>query len=368
MTAEAVASLASLTAQAAVCSPDLRTACRMASLAATDTAGSSPEKEAATATDVADADAGADADADAVAVAAAAAVDAVGVNDTGALSEEALGAVARRCALVLRLRASATLAIRDGARLRPCGPSPDCGPALTRTQAHSRSLTLTHSPSDLHSPPTSRPHRTPSPHAFTPRHRPTPSPHAFSPRLHLKPSAHAFIPRPQPTPWPLSMAGARGSLLLCDGKLTRMPAVAVAVADPTGAGNAYTRARSQEPAGRRTAAAVHGGAQPEHPPLGRACRVDGPMGASSSRLRGREECLGRNEPKEHHIGTGQFSASRYAGALGALLASGRLPGEAAAVASAVGAAFCRADGWPGAAEAVWVAARAAEMPAGSGGR
>ena len=43
-------------------------------------------------------------------------------DDTGALSRDALGLVARRCALVLRLRASATLAIRDGARLRPLIP------------------------------------------------------------------------------------------------------------------------------------------------------------------------------------------------------------------------------------------------------
>jgi len=54
--------------------------------------------------------------------------------------------------------------------------------------------------------------------------------------------------------------------------------------------------------------------------------------------------------------------ARYAGALCALLAGDRSPREAAAVASAVGAAFCRSEGWPSAAEAVWVAARAAEMP------
>ena len=80
-----------------------------------------------------------------------------------------------------------------------------------------------------------------------------------------------------------------------------------------------------------------------------------------------------------------LSLARYAGALGALVAGGRPPDKAAAIASAVGAAFnpnpypnpnsnpnanpnpnqvgaafCRAEGWPRAAEAAWVAARAAE--------
>ena len=62
------------------------------------------------------------------------------------------------------------------------------------------------------------------------------------------------------------------------------------------------------------------------------------------------------------------AGNAYAGALGALVAGGRPPGEAAAIASAVGAAFCRAEGWPSAAETVWVAARAAEIvPAKSAG-
>ena len=65
---------------------------------------------------------------------------------------------------------------------------------------------------------------------------------------------------------------------------------------------------------------------------------------------------------------GRLSVARYAGALGALVAGGQPPDEAAAIASAVGAAFCRAEGWPSAAETVWVAARAAEiMPAKSAG-
>jgi len=212
VTVEAVASLASLTAQADLCSPDLHTACRMAALTIADTEafGCAEEAavieaamaavEAAVAAEAAEAakaaaeaeEAGAEAPHAPAASAASADAD-----DTGALSRDALGLVARRCALVLRLRASATLAIRDG---------------------------------------------------------------------------------------------AHGSLLLHDGEITRIPAVAVAVTDPTGAGNAY------------------------------------------------------------------------AGALCALLAGDRSPREAAAVASAVGAAFCRSEGWPSAAEAVWVAARAAEMP------
>ena len=134
VTAEAVASLASLTAQADVISPDLRTACRMAALAAVDTeaSGAAEEKPAAAA-----AAAGADADASrastastaaAAAAAAAAAVAATDADGVGTLSREALGLVARQCARVLRLRASATLAIRDGARLRSYGPIPGCGP------------------------------------------------------------------------------------------------------------------------------------------------------------------------------------------------------------------------------------------------
>ena len=137
MTVEAVASLASLTAQADLCSPDLHTACRMAALTIADTEafGCAEEAavieaamaavEAAVAAEAAEAakaaaeaeEAGAEAPHAPAASAASADAD-----DTGALSRDALGLVARRCALVLRLRASATLAIRDGARLRPLIP------------------------------------------------------------------------------------------------------------------------------------------------------------------------------------------------------------------------------------------------------
>ena len=58
---------------------------------------------------------------------------------------------------------------------------------------------------------------------------------------------------------------------------------------------------------------------------------------------------------------GRLSAARYAGALGALVAGGQPPDEAAAIASAVGAVFCRAEDWPSAAETAWVAARAEEI-------
>ena len=153
MTAEAVASLASLTAQADVISPDLRTACRMAALAAADTeaSGSAEEKAAAAAA----AAAGDDTDASTASAAstAAAATAAADADDVGALSREALGSVAHRCARVLRLRASATLAIRDGARLRSCGPIPGCA------HPYSPLLALTHpySPSPHPSPYTPAP-------------------------------------------------------------------------------------------------------------------------------------------------------------------------------------------------------------------
>ena len=85
--------------------------------------------------------------------------------------------------------------------------------------------------------------------------------------------------------------GAHGSYLLTDKRLTHVPAVAVEVVDPTGAGNAY------------------------------------------------------------------------GGALCARLARGDAPAEAAEAASAVGAAFCAVDGWPGATRAEWVVERAAELRA-----
>ena len=119
MTAEAVASLASLTAQADVISPDLRTARSIAALAAADTEAAGPkEGQPAAAEEEAAEEAAAEEEEE------AAAADGAGAPSGEALSGEALGLVARRCARLLRVRASATLAIRDGAAPRPRDPIP----------------------------------------------------------------------------------------------------------------------------------------------------------------------------------------------------------------------------------------------------